>query len=143
MEYEVEDTVLGVLLVDKRQLMLRGIANLRGPIGFGQVFLEIHKTWLNRFDLCVLDLLDEGTHLVAVCGNGGNLWFLNLLDIGVFALTLEHGDEVVGQMALCEADDIFLRKGRDTVDALHLVLPILAVDESILKHLRASAVALE
>ena len=123
--------------------MLRRIVCLGSPVPHGEVLLEVHEPGLDGFHFGVLDLLDEGAHLVAVGRDGGDLGLLDLLDVGVLGLTLEHGDVVVLQVALGETDEVFLGEGCDAVDALHGVLPLDAVDEGVLEHRCASAVVLQ
>ena len=110
---------------------------------YGEVCVEIHEARLDGFHFGVLYLLHEGAHLVAVGRDGGDGGLVDFLDVGIFALALEDGDEVVGQVALCEGYDVFLGESSDAVYTAYTLFPVDAVDERAFKHRCASAVILE
>ncbi len=72
-EYEVEEIVLGILLVYERQL-LAGLA-------YGKILLEVEELRLDFRHLGVLDFLDEGTLIFTVCRNRSDGRLLNLLEV--------------------------------------------------------------
>ncbi len=135
MERQGEELVLGVLLIEHLYALLRN--------GFREVFLVVYETRLNGIGLEVDHLLKELAALVVVGGNRRDARLLNLVDGSVVALTLKHRHVVVEEEAIGKVDDLLACHLGNAVEAVHLIAPLLSVDESIHKLVGARTIVLQ
>ena len=130
-EGQREESVVGILLVEKRQALLH--------IADGEVAAVVDKLGLDGLHLRLLDVLDKLAHQVAVCGNGRDGRFVNLLLQRVDALLLVDHGIAVAKEAACEIDHLLLGHLLHAADLASVLLPRLSVDEGI--HVLADAPA--
>ena len=135
-EYEVEEVVLGVLLVDERQLS--------AGLAYGKVLLEIEELRLDFRYLGILDFLDESTLILTVCRNRSDGRLLNLLQGSILAHALVYAYEVVvAQIFVGEIHDVLLGQLALTLQLAGYVFPLLVVDEGVYHDAGTVVVAVE
>ena len=133
-EGELEASILCVLDGNHRQSVVHGRER--------QVFLEIDEARLDGLHLYLLNVLHKLADSIAIGGDGRYLRFVNLLLVGVYALTLIDGNIVVAEVALGEIHNLFFGHTTDAVEALHRLLPRLVINEGLQEHAGAPYVIL-
>ena len=134
--YQLEEVVRCILAVDDR--------NIRLCLQLRQVLGEVEEHRFDRLHLAGLNLFQEGADRITVHHDRCDLRFLNLLFVGVFALTLvDDGAVVILQILVGKSHDVLLCQLRHAVKGSHLVGPIASVDERLYKPVGTCIVAFQ
>ena len=134
-EHEVKQAVGLVLQIIERQFLL-GIQD-------GDILFQVYEMRQNRLHLRILDSLHKGTLLITIGLDRGDGRLVDLLLQTVDALLLEDGDIALGKELVGKVYQLLLGDLRDTVDALHLLLPVYLINKGINKHIGTTIITLQ
>ena len=118
-----EDVVARILLIQIVEAFLRS--------GHREVALEVNELGLYGLRLGIDDFFQKLALLVVVGRDRCYVRLFYLVNSGVVALGLEHGDVAIGEEPVGEVHYLALRHLGNAVERVDLVVPLLVVDESI------------